>query len=513
MRGINKEKLAHLSPTQQKLYLEKLEALAKYKKENPLYFYNHPKIGSIPPHKKQLVFHSLKIRTKAFFGGNQSGKTTAGIADDLIQLCDREVIPKHLLSYKKWEPPFYLRVFTPDLGPTMIGVQQKMQELLPHSQLIGNSWDKAYDKVNRVTRFKNGSWVMWNSYDQEQLKLGTVTLHRVHYDEEPTRKVFEESQPRLLRYNGDQIITMTPTQGLTWTYREIWEACGGIDDDDQFVFINKDIKTACVVVDMDDNPTLSTEAKEDTLRGYSQEMRRARKEGRFVHFAGLIYNEFNESVHVKRSVENKPFKNKNVTIVVGIDPGIRYACSVLWAAIDQEGVTTVFEEIYAKDWTIKDVCERINQVNAYHEIEPAYYVIDPHAKDRSKQTGRSDMSEFQRHGIFPLAGQTDVEPGINAVKEKLRDHTLYIHGSCRNLINEFRLYRWKDAPNSEEEIRPVPIKQDDHALDALRYIIMSRPYLPKEAVLDLRSPLQIIMDDDKEKTATQPTSEFGGVFY
>ena len=173
-----------------------------------------------------------------------------------------------------------------------------------------------------------------------------------------------------MRYNGEQILTMTPLQGMTWCYTDIWKKSGGEDNTDKYVFVNPDENMASVVVDMADNPTYLTKLWRIRLRGYSQEVRKARKEGRFIHFAGLIYNEFNESVHVKRNVPEKPFEDRNVNIVVGIDPGIRYACSVFWLACDTDDMFEVFEELYAKNWTIKEICERIKQVNAYHGVDP-----------------------------------------------------------------------------------------------------------------------------------------------
>src|SRR3954465_2979916 len=52
------------------------------------------------------------IDIKMGTAGNQAGKTTIGIVDDLIQLCDRDAIPPWLQQYKFWEPPFRLRVVT-----------------------------------------------------------------------------------------------------------------------------------------------------------------------------------------------------------------------------------------------------------------------------------------------------------------------------------------------------------------------------------------------------------------
>ena len=45
---------------------------------------------------------------------------------------------------------------------------------------------------------------------------------------------------------------------------------------------------------------------------------------------------------------------------------------------------------------------------------------------------------------------------------------LFIFSSCPMMIREIKQYRWKE---DEEE----PVKRDDHAMDELRYFIMSRP--------------------------------------
>ena len=42
---------------------------------------------------------------------------------------------------------------------------------------------------------------------------------------------------------------------------------------------------------------------------------------------------------------------------------------------------------------------------------------------------------------------------------------LFIFSNCKNLIQEFKTYRWSGYDS--------PIKKDDHCLDELRYYIMS----------------------------------------
>ena len=54
---------------------------------------------------------------------------------------------------------------------------------------------------------------------------------------------------------------------------------------------------------------------------------------------------------------------------------------------------------------------------------------------------------------------------------------LYIFASCVNLIREMKNYFWGEGEN--------PIKKDDHALDELRYYIMSKPDIPKKEMSEI----------------------------
>jgi phage terminase large subunit-like protein len=523
MKRISKEAIERLAPEEQQRVLKRMELMREYKRVNPLFFFNHPTMSARPVHQKQMEWINTQIKIKALFGGNQSGKTTGAIADCLIQAHDIDVLPEHLKPAKKWHGAFKCRIFTPDLSDTMYTVQQKVKDLVCQTQLIGDSWDSAYNKVERLLRFKNGSFFQFMSYDQDLQKLGSATLHRIYYDEEPPYKVFEECQPRLTRYGGDQVFAMTPLQGMTWMYKDIWEASGGDDTDfTKWKFINPVEKKACVVLDMEDNPYISQENMEDTLKGYSAESLRARKEGRFVHFAGLIYTEFREKEAVIPQRVEKPFaapllraRDRQANIIVGIDPGLRFT-AVLWAAVDEDQNMTIFNELFVSDWTIQEICKQIHMENQFHIIKPMYNIIDPHARDRSKQTGRSDQSEFTKNGIYTILGQNNVQTGIDAVKQRLKDGKLVIQSNCENLIREFKIYRYKEqSKRIESEVSAEPIKKDDHCLDALRYIVMSRPYAPEYDYKDERTWDEKWMDEDKETASIPevPASEFGTAIF
>jgi hypothetical protein len=59
---------------------------------------------------------------------------------------------------------------------------------------------------------------------------------------------------------------------------------------------------------------------------------------------------------------------------------------------------------------------------------------------------------------------------------------LHVMANCTQLIDEFRRYHWTKQGRSEHEAKEAVVKKDDHLLDALRYMVMSRPRRPNAVV-------------------------------
>ena len=461
MFKIDVSALESLSLEDRRLVESELRLLEEVRAANPLEAY--------VPHVKQVVFHSSMEDLKVFLGGNRSGKTTAGIVDDLIQALDVGDVPEHLRAFKRWSPPFFCRVITPDLGQTLDQVVlQKIREWCPPGALAGGRLDKAWDQRLRVLRFENGSWFQFMSNDQDLDKFGGAALHRIHYDEEPRQDIRRESLARLIDYGGDEIFTMTPLRGMSWMYDDVWVP-----------FQEGRLRGSTVVlVDMDDNPHLDQRTKERVLAEYSDEERQARKSGMFVHFAGLVYSEFDPEAHVEPALSVLP---EGVEVFGGIDPGIRHMAAVVFCYLDEDDNLVVFDELALQGLTISEVCKEIELTLSKWDVRPRWWVIDPASRNKNNQTGRSDQMEFSDHGIFTSPGQNAVRPGINKVKERLRAGRLRITQDCPELISEFKKYRWSSPKRSENDAREAPVKRDDHLLDALRYVVMSRPLTPVSA--------------------------------
>ena len=511
------ETLEELGDLERAQALELLSELKRQREENPLWFYNHPTLSEMPPHLKQLSFHGLKSKAKFFFGGNQSGKTTAGLADDIIQAIPEHLVPDHLQEYKKFSPPFNCRILAPSLQVLELVIYVKLQELIPKSEYLNSTWSSSFDKQLRVLSLNCGSVFQFMTYEQDHQKMGGVTINRIHYDEEPPRKHRIENRLRVMRYGGDEIFTMTPVEGLTWMNDEVWEEKG--EEVSKDIFVNENNHTGIVVVDMDDNPYLSGEDKDIALQGLSTEEKQARKSGKFVALSGLIYADFNSFEHILPyeqllDEELRIELPRNINVYVGIDPGLRNRAAVIFSYITSDGSMYIFDELYEQGQTIQEVAEKYHKILAQYQVFPTWNVIDPASRNKNHQTGRSDQMEYSDHGIITIPGQNAVEPGINRVRERLQNNRLFIYDNCINLIKEMKKYRWKDAPRSGEDGRPVPTKKDDHALDALRYIVMSLPYAATVPAADTDTPLQkaIKRDQARFQRSNIHGNEFGRIF-
>ena len=88
-------------------------------------------------------------------------------------------------------------------------------------------------------------------------------------------------------------------------------------------------------------------------------------------------------------------------------------------------------------------------------------IVDPSAA--------SFIEVIRRHRRFTVKkAVNDVVPGIMTTARYLQDGTIKIHRDCENAIREFGLYRW-----DEESTEDRPIKENDHAMDDIRYFVMS----------------------------------------
>ena len=88
-------------------------------------------------------------------------------------------------------------------------------------------------------------------------------------------------------------------------------------------------------------------------------------------------------------------------------------------------------------------------------------IVDPSAA--------SFIEVIRRHKRFLVRkANNEVLPGILTTARYLQDGPIRIHRSCRDAIREFGLYRWDEKATEDR-----PVKENDHAMDDIRYFVMT----------------------------------------
>jgi hypothetical protein len=81
-----------------------------------------------------------------------------------------------------------------------------------------------------------------------------------------------------------------------------------------------------------------------------------------------------------------------------------------------------------------------------------------------------EIKELHCAGFAIRRGDNEVRPGIAAVRSRLESGMLrVIEGSCPNLLAEAALYRY----DPEKKDPDIPVKEHDHTMDALGYLVSS----------------------------------------
>ena len=162
---------------------------------------------------------------------------------------------------------------------------------------------------------------------------------------------------------------------------------------------------------------------------------------------------------------------------ISIDPGLNNPLSAHWYAVDfDDNVYVVYEHFKAGrdvDYhasEIKRICDLLGWKRDGKGRVTA--LIDSAAKQRTLSGAKSVCELFYERGILVNPNvEKDLFSGISRVKSYLNRRNglpnLYVFSNCTHLIGELKSYYWGSGD--------TPKKVDDHALDEMRYYLMSRP--------------------------------------
>jgi len=213
-----------------------------------------------------------------------------------------------------------------------------------------------------------------------------------------------------------------------------------------------------------------------------------RKIGAWASFAGQIYQAFNPVVHTVTSMDFPSGVHFRRVIDWGAGPENPFCC--LWAYRNGLGQWFIYDEYWSTS----------QQHDTLHHLE----II----QNRHPWPDQMNLTADERHRIEPYFGTTWADPssidnirlamrlnfpiqpaansvyeGIDCVRRHLKimkalgePRLIIDRKKCPNLFREMATYRWEagnDTGRNPRDAKPVPLKKDDHAVDALRYLLFS----------------------------------------
>ncbi len=414
-------------------------------------------------HKKQIAFHKCKKRNRWVFGGNRSGKTECGAVEAVW-------MARGIHPYRKNRPDVFGWVVSLTAQVQRDVAQKKILHYLRPdwiADIVMQSGKKdapergVVDQIAVKNVFGGISVIGFRSCDQGREKFQGSSLDFVWFDEEPPEDIYTECLMRVVDKCGEIFGTMTPLKGLTFVYRDI------------YLNQKRNPEVWYEFMEWADNPFLSKKEIALLENTMDETTLQARRYGKFSTREGLVYPEFDESVHVI-----EPFDvPKEWQDTLSIDPGLHNPLSAHWYAVDYDGNVYVVAEHYRAGEDVDF------HARALHEISERLgwkrdgkgrisALIDSAAGQRTLSSAKSVSELFYERDILvnPRVNK-DVFGGIARVKSYLNRKNglpnLYIFSCCTNMIREFKGYFWGSGESPE--------KKDDHAMDELRYYLMTRP--------------------------------------
>ncbi len=207
---------------------------------------------------------------------------------------------------------------------------------------------------------------------------------------------------------------------------------------------------------MNDNPSLGRAIRKRYEKLYSGVFYERFILGKWTAASGVVYpmfsekeNTFDEAPQCGRFIVSCDYGTVNPSSF-----GLWGECGGVWYRLEEyyydsrkEGISRTDEEHY------RGLEELIGSRT------PEYIIVDPSAA--------SFIECIRRHGKYSVKpAKNDVLSGIRRVSDALKSRSIMISKKCVDCLREFSLYCWNEKSGGD-----IPVKENDHAMDDLRYFV------------------------------------------
>jgi phage terminase large subunit len=308
----------------------------------------------------------------------------------------------------------------------------------------------THNKSDHVIRIKGGGEIIYFGLDDYR-KIGSVNASGVAIDEltELEELDFSQLKSRIRSKHplGNQIYGATnPSSPNHWAYKEWFDS----PTEDHEVIMTR----------TEDNIFLSKEYIKSVsrLKGLARERLYL---GKWVGAEGMVFSEYDPAFNDTQFAEEFKY------YAAGVDDGFSDPFAIVIVGVTSNNRYTVVDEFYKTEMTTTAKVDVLKKFQDKYNLNKI--VVDYSATDL--------IDGLIDHGLYVDKCEKGADSIFNGIMQ-LQDlfsreiegkRILTINYSCTNLKNELLSYEW--AKDKSGLSKDKPIDKNNHAIDALRYII------------------------------------------
>jgi len=462
------------------------------------------------PHAKQDRFHKAAIYKRRYCRtGNRFGKSDMGAAEDCAYALGERIwypegsvertlgIPRHstkgCIIVQDWDKAH--EIFTnPEPGTS----RGKLFKFLPSDAIVSTKKGRSGTGIAEIVikSIHGGHSTIHletvRSFMQNPMGLESSAWDWIHIDEPCPYDMWISVSRGLVDRDGSAWFTCTPITEAWINDYFIPRSLTRATFDEPFK--TQEASKWVITGSSYDNPHTNQKALDRFASELTAEERACRIDGVPLSLSGLVYKDFDQSLHVYRDcpkgwtdVQTPP---KDWTIRTLIDPHPKTPHAVLHFATGPLGHTFIFREMF-RAGLISDITEHIlAQIDGY-AVED--FLVDPIAYVTNPITGTCMADEFYAAGLPVSPAPKDLAYGILKTQAKWRERdsqgnpTLFVHEGCGEFLWEIDRYIWQ----REKE---TPVDANDHMMECLyRGVLTGLGFVPNEKRIYKAKPMEIGM--------------------
>jgi phage terminase large subunit-like protein len=526
------------------------------------------KLAFLKMNRAQIPFIRIKNkrgrmpRTRVFESGNQVGKTTIGVAEDIA----------HAMGFRPWldkdDPDYKIPVRVPNqgiMGCEVAGqtltqrIEPEFMALIPkycgiETSRYSDGSIKSLTIANDFNGKPCGSTINFRSYVQPADTWEGTILDWAHFDEPPPQDILTACLRGLMKANGPSWFTMTPLkEAYIYDLLSLHAFNNGGDDQEIAVFRGstwdncQDWCRNCGVTIPENEPErlgpdqvrpVETCPKCGEVMGFlpragienylkkitDPDEREAREEGKWKHLSGLVYKQLDRAIHIYQDFRIP----KDWMRIEAVDPADSKPTRWLFGAVSPEDIEINGKRASRIYWyayllfsgSIHSTAHAVKVKRAEHDYrEPAFVVLDAKFGSRNIRTA-DDMTCWEEQlanaGIANIrlshSAPGDVSLGHKMVKEYLNLHysalkdrsfpgMMFAAEGCkgaRGPIQDMWNYSW-------DEDKDKPKEDYKDFPDCVRYAALEQPiYRAPEREIDAALARMLLDRQNMKRESENP---------